>query len=351
MKVETLLPLGKLDPGLAANDAPLDVRRVSDDAALVEEIGFDGLVLEETKDDPFIALGLAAQATTRLGLGTAVAIAFPRSPTIAAMSAWTLQKLSGGRFTLGLGPQVKGHIRRRYGLDWNPAGPWMRDYVNAVRAIWSCWQDGTPLDFQSEHYNLNLMVPLFNPGPIANPNIPIHLAAVNPIMCRIAGEVADGLRPHPVCTRKYIEEVMLPNAQQGASRTGRSLDGFQVCMKPLIATAETDEALLAKRETARARVAFYASTPAYRRAFEIHGLEDLADKLAPLARAQNWDAMPALISDEVLELFAVVGRYDQIAAMLKARYQGIATRVEFSIPVAENRDRETMANLIAQLAE
>ena len=148
MLLETLLPLGKVDPGLRAPVMPLDLHSIGADARLLEEIGYDGLVVEETKDDPFILLSLAAQATRTLKLGTSVAIAFPRSPTVTAMSAWTLQKLSRGRFTLGLGTQVKAHIERRFGMPWTPAGPWMREYVSAVRAVWDCWQNGTPLDFE-----------------------------------------------------------------------------------------------------------------------------------------------------------------------------------------------------------
>src|SRR5437762_1140274 len=193
MKIEALLPLGKLDPGLRAAAAPLDVARVAEDAQRAEALGYDGVLTAETKDDPFIIMALAAQATSRVSLATAVAVAFPRSPTITAHSAWTLQKLSRGRFVLGLGSQVKGHIERRFGMTWSGAGPWLRDYVRAVRAIWDCWQNGTTLDFDSEHYRLNLMVPLFAPGPIEQPQIPIQLAAVNPFMCQVAGEVADGI--------------------------------------------------------------------------------------------------------------------------------------------------------------
>src|ERR1700726_3893017 len=170
--LETLLPLGKVDPGLRAPETPLDLYSIAADARLLEEIGYVGLVVEETKDDPFILLALAAQATRTLKLGTSVAIAFPRSPTVTAMSAWTLQKLSRGRFTLGLGTQVKAHIERRFGMPWTPAGPWMREYVSAVRAVWDCWQNGTPLDIRGPHYNINLMVPLFNPGPIEHPTFP-----------------------------------------------------------------------------------------------------------------------------------------------------------------------------------
>jgi Luciferase-like monooxygenase len=164
VKVETLLPLGKVDPGLRTVETSLDISRVGADARLVEEMGYDGLVAEETKDDPYVIMALAAQATTRLRLVTGVAMAFPRSPTITAMTAWSLQKLSKGRFTLGLGSQVKGHIQRRFGMKWSPPGPWMREYVLAVRAIWAAWQTGAPLEVKGEHYNINLMVPLFAPG-------------------------------------------------------------------------------------------------------------------------------------------------------------------------------------------
>ena len=164
-------------------------------------------------------LALAAQATGRIGLATGVAIAFPRAPAVTALAAWTLQRLSKGRFTLGLGSQVKGHIERRYGMDWTPPGPWMRDYVGALRAIWECWQNGgTKLHYESAHYKLSLMVPLFASPPIEHPHIPIQLAAVNPFMCQVAGEVADGIRAHPVCTPRYIADVMLPAADRGAAK-------------------------------------------------------------------------------------------------------------------------------------
>jgi probable F420-dependent oxidoreductase len=294
-------------------------------------------------------MALAAQATTTLGLGTAVAIAFPRSPTITAMSAWTLQKLSKGRFTLGLGPQVKGHIERRYGMKWSPAGPWMREYIRAVRAVWDCWQNGTKLDIQGEHYNINLMVPLFNPGPIEHPNIPIHLAAVNTVICQVAGEVADGVRPHPVCTAEYIEQVMLPAVRQGAEKTGRKLDDFKISIKPLIATAPDAKALEAKVRDVRARVAFYASTPAYKAAFEFHGLGELADRLSILSKEQRWEEMPDFISDEILEKYAVVGTFDEIGHKLNQRYAHIVTNAEFSIPIASEQDLQTLRKLIESI--
>ena len=191
MKVETLLPLGKLDPGLREPDTPLRIGDFAAGAAQAEALGFDAVLVEETKDDPYQLLALGASATSSIELGTSVAMAFPRSPTITAMSAWSLQKLSGGRFILGLGSQVRGHVRRRFGMDWHAPAPWMRDYIAAMRAVWECWQNGTKLNFESEHYNLNLMVPLFDPGPIDHPDIPVHVAAIGPNMVAMAGEVAD----------------------------------------------------------------------------------------------------------------------------------------------------------------
>lgn len=345
MRVETLLPLGKVDPGLRAPDTRLEIAAVARDARLLEAVGYGGLVVEETKDDPFTVLALAAQATTTLRLGTAVAIAFARSPTVTALSAWTLAKLSDGRFTLGLGSQVRGHIQRRYGMGWSAPAPRMREYVQAVRAVWDCWQHGTRLDFPGVHYRLDLMVPLFDAGPIEHPAVPIHLAAVNPRMCAVAGEVADGVRPHPVCTPTFIEQVMKPALRRGAERAGRDLDGFRIAMKPLVATARTGDELEAKVVDARARIAFYASTPGYRVAFEHLGLDDLATEAATLSKAKRWEDLPALIDDETLDRFAVIGTHDVIADRLRERFEGVVTDVEFSVAVTDDRDRETLAGI------
>ena len=351
MRIETLLPLGKVDPGLRAPEQPLDIDTVSAEARLVEQLGYDRLVVEETKDDPFVIMALAAASTETLGLGTSVAIAFPRSPAIMAMSAWTLQKQSKGRFCLGLGTQVRGHIRRRYGMEWSTPGPWMRDYIGAVRAIWQCWQDRTPLEYQSNHYNLNLMVPLFDPGPIEHPDIPIVVAAVGPRMCEVGGEVANGIRPHPVCTPKYIDQVMLPAVKAGLARAGRSLDGFEIAMKPLVATAPNEDILAQRVRDARARIAFYCSTPAYRRAFEIHGLGDLATELAQLSKAGRWNEMPERISDDILHEYVAVGTYDQIGDILVDRFEGVVTSIEFSIAARDEHVQATLQNLVQKIRQ
>lgn len=347
--METLLPLGKLDPGLREPDTPLDIRRFADLAATAEEVGLDAVLVEETKDDPFQLLALGATTTSRIQLGTSVAMAFPRSPTVTAMSAWSLQKLSGGRFLLGLGSQVRAHIERRYGLDWHAPAPWMRDHIRAIRAVWASWQNRTPLDFHSDRYDLDLMVPLFDPGPIEHPHIPIHLAAIGPNMCAVAGEVADGVRLHPVCTPRFIDEEVLPNLARGAARTDRDVDEVEVCMKPLIGTAADEATLERVTETVRARVAFYLSTPSYRRTFELHGWLDIARQASVLSREQRWDALPSLVSDEMLHTVATIGTHDEIADKLRERYARRVDRIEFSIPVENEADAERFRTILGDL--
>jgi len=350
MKIEALLPLGRLDPGVRVA-APLDVGRVAEDARLAEELGYDGVLTEETKEDPFIVLALAAQATRRVRLATAVAVAFPRSPTITAHSAWTLARLSKGRVTLGLGSQVKGHIQRRFGMRWSPPGPWLRDYVGAMRAIWAAWQNGTKLDYRSEHYTLNLMVPLFAPAPLEpeHAEIRVELAAVNPYMCQVAGEVADGIRAHPVATPRYIAEIMWPAARKGMAKAGRDGADFAMCVKPLVATAGDRAGLDQAVKDVRARVAFYASTPTYLAAFETDGYGETAKQLQALARAQRWEDMPGLVGDPMLDAYAVIGTHDEITAKLRERYGALATHLEFTMPLASPADADTLRALVADL--
>lgn len=349
MQVETHLPLGKVDPGIRETERPLDVARVHLDAALVERLGFDGLVLTETKEDPFVVMAMAATTTERIDLTTAVAIAFPRSPTVTAMTAWTLQRASGGRFTLGLGTQVKGHIERRYGMEWHPPGPWIEDYLAAVRAVWNCWQHGTSLDHHGEHYDLTLMNPLFDPGPIDHPFPPIHLASVNAHMARVAGRHADGVRPHPICTRRYIDEVLRPAVAAGAADVGRETSDIVAVASPLIVTARTGAELADRISAVRSRIAFYASTRTYRPVFDLHGWGDACDHLSVLSRQQRWDEMEQHVTDEMVHEIAVVAPYDTLADAVAARYGGSCDRVEFSIPLDTSDDERLLAEMVAQI--
>lgn len=346
-----MLPLGKVDPGLREPDTPLDVRTISDGATLVETLGYDGLAVEECKDDPYQQLALASANTTELSLATSVAMAFPRSPTITAMSAWTLQKVSEGRLILGIGSQVRGHIRRRYGMEWSAPAPRMRDYILAMKAVWRCWQNGEPLQHDGDHYKLDLMVPLFDPGPIDHPNIPVHIAAINTNMCAVVGEVADGIRLHPVCSPKYIENVMVPAVAHGAARTQRNPNTVDWCMKPLIATAPDQVTLEQVAESVRARVGFYLSTPAYKAAFEVHGWGDHVDQAAALSREQRWEEIPALVHDEMFNTIATVGTYDEIASLLNNRFGHLIDRLEFSIPVNDPDDEVLLSSMLEELSE
>ena len=348
MKVETQLPLGKLDPGLRS--APrLDLASVQRGAHEIEALGFDGFVTGELKTDPFLPLGLAAAATERISLTTAVAIAFPRSPTVTAMLAWDLQTLSRGRFILGLGTQVKGHIERRYGVPWAPPVPRLREYIKALRAVWDCWQRGTPLDVRGAHYNLSLMVPLFDPGPIEHPRIPIHVAAINEHICRLAGEVCDGIRPHPITTPKFIREVMLPNVARGARSAGRGLAGFEVAVSPLVAVGDDARERAERLRDVRARIAFYASTRTYRAVFEAHGWGELVEGLHALSVQQRWEEMPARVPDEVVDAIAVVGAWDDVVPKILARYGDVATRIEWSLPVRTPADAERQRHALGAL--
>jgi probable F420-dependent oxidoreductase len=265
------------------------------------------------------------------------------------MSAWSLQKLSNGRFLLGLGTQVRAHIQRRHGLEWHAPAPWMRDYIGAVRAVWRCWQEQTPLQFESEHYNLDLMVPLFDPGPIDHPDIPIHVAAIGPNMCALAGEVADGIRLHPVCTPTFIDEEVLPALARGALRTDRDVAEVEVCMKPLVGTAADEAGLERVTETVRARVAFYLSTPSYRRSFEVHDWLDIAQQASVLSREQRWDDLPGLVTDEMLHTVATLGTHDEIATKLRERYARRVDRIEFSIPITSPDDGDVFRSILAEL--
>src|SRR5271157_4231613 len=273
-------------------------------AAAAEEAGFDALMTAELNHDVFAPLAFAALATERIELTPSIAVAFPRSPTIMASQAWDLQANSNGRFVLGLGSQVRGHNERRFGVPWNPPAPRLRDYVRALRAVWRCWETGETLDYRGEHYKLTLMTPAFSPAPTGLPMVPVTIAAVGEAMLRVAGQVADGARLHPLCSRRYLEEVCLPRIAEGMARSGRTREHFDVHGGGFVITGP-DEAALARASTrVRERIAFYGSTRTYLPILALHGLEELGLRLHSMSVRGKWQDMAAEISDEVLHIFA-----------------------------------------------
>jgi probable F420-dependent oxidoreductase len=296
-------------------------------ARAAEDAGFAGLWANDTKHNPFLALALAALRTTRLELGTGIAVAFSRSPMLTAQTAWDVARLSGGRLLLGLGTQVRAHIERRFGMPWEPPAPKLREYIEAVRAIWRTWQDGAPLRVKGTYYNLNLMGPFFNPGPNPQPSMPILIAGVNAVLCRLAGEVADGFILHPIHSVTYVREFVLPHLEQGLAKSGRSRADLQLYAPVIIAPGDTAEERAAALARARARVAFYGSTPTYRLLLEILGYADVADRLRQMVSAGRMSEIAGQVPDGLLDVIVLRGTYEEIGRGLRERYAGLVDRV------------------------
>jgi len=307
------------------------VSAVPELARRAERLGFDGIRFSEITHDPVVCAAVAALATSRVRVGT-FSLAFPRSPTVLAYQAWDVQQLSGGRFFLGLGTQVKGHIERRFGFAWTAPGPRMREYVLALRAVWDCWQNGRPLNFQGEHYRLTLMTPEFNPGPIEHYPIPVYIGGVNRFMCRLAGEAADGLMLHSLTSPRYLREVILPNVRAGARRAGRDPATVEIIGGGFIATGPRPEDVKKAREAYRHRVAFYASTRTYSAVLELHGLAELGARLHQLSVEGRWDEMARQVSDEALDEFVTAGTWDEIVPRIRERLGGLVTALTFPMP-------------------
>lgn len=310
-----------------ANLPPVTLSSVPATARAAEEMGFDTLWSSETMHDPFLPGALIAEHTHRLNLGTAVAIAFARSPASLAYTAWDLAQCSGGRFILGLGTQVKAHIERRFGMPW-PASVvgMLREQIGAMRALWNTWQTNQPLNYRTEHYKLSLMSPFFNPGPIKHPDIPIYIAGVNTGLARLAGEVTQGFHAHPFHTLRYLQEVILPAIAQGAEKAGRPPSDIKVSTSAFVVTTPEEDYFV------RSQIAFYASTPSYRPVMALHGWEEIAAQLSSLAARGAWTDMAALISDRMLEEFAIIASPTDLAEALHRRYAGTVDRLGLYIP-------------------
>jgi len=323
---------------------PLSLKEIPRAAQAAEALGFDALWTTETVHDPFLPGALIAEHTRQLGFGTAVAIAFARSPATLAYTAWDLAQASGGRFILGLGTQVKAHIERRFGMPWpdSVVGK-LREQIAGVRAFWNTWQNGVPLKQRGEYYQLTLMSPFFNPGPIEHPHIPIYIAGVNAGLARLAGEAADGFLVHPFHSPDYLRQVILPGIATGAARAGRAQDAIQVSVSAF-AVASPEERLFTS-----AQIAFYASTPSYRAVMRLHGWEETAEKLSALAGRGRWGEMPALITPEMLAEFALEAPPQELAERLLERYRGIADRITLYLPFNPGERDEFWRGLVESI--
>jgi len=315
----------KIDTGVRDSD----LHRIAALVQASEQTGFDGLWTFETAHEPFLPLTLAAEHSERLSLGTSIAVAFARSPAILAHVSWDLAHFSKGRFILGLGTQVKGHNERRFGVKWEQPVKKMREVILAVRAFWDCWQNQTRLNFQGNFYRLTLMPPFFNPGPHDYPRIPIYIAGVNPRMSELAGELCDGFHVHPLSSPLYLKEIILPNIEVGLRTSGRKRSAIELSGNLFVIPTDAGHPAVQYESEVREHIAFYASTPAYRRVLEIHGWADTANRLSALASQGKWQDMPRLVTDEMLDTFAVRGSFEELPRKILNRYDGLLDRVSY----------------------
>jgi probable F420-dependent oxidoreductase len=311
---------------------------VGDLARTIEDLGFDGIWGPETRYDAFLPFSIVADATDEVQFGTRIATAFTRSPMILAYIGWDLQRYSDGRFIMGLGTQVRAHNVRRFSVDfeWNSPGPRLREVIESLRHIWDVFQGREDdLDYDGEFYSFSLLPEFFNPGPIDNPDIPIHIAGVNEYNIQLGGEKADGLAIHPFNTPKYAEEVIRPLVEKGAERGGRDIEDVTISANPFVITGETEAERQRQREEIKARIAFYGSTPSYHDVLEIHGWEDVGQRLHEISREEDPRDHTDLITDEMVDAFALEAPYDSLADEIRHTYEGVVDRIRIDTEVEE----------------
>ncbi len=318
-------------------------------ARRAEALGFDGLQVPDAIHDGFLLAALALNATERLRVCISVLVAFPRSPMNVALSAWDLQALSGGRFELGLGTQIKQNIEDRYSAQWSAPAPRMREYIGALRAIFAAFQNRSKLSYVSEHYRFTRLQPFFNPGPIEHPHVPLLMGAVGPVMTALAGEIADGMITHPSNTPpRYVSEVVRVRLAEGAARAGRNIANFNLVLGSLVATGPDEKTVRREREKWRNMLGFLYSTPAYWPSLELFGWQDRGEQLLALTRENRWEQMKEVIDDEMLDAFVPSGTFDTIVAELERRYAGLAGAITLVLPEDPAHDAE-FSRVVARL--
>ncbi|MGY4653713.1 TIGR03617 family F420-dependent LLM class oxidoreductase [Mycobacterium sp. URHB0021] len=309
-----------------AMTVPRQLNKIGDLARRVEDSGFSGLLFTETGRTAYLNVAVASQAAPGLDLSTGVAVAFPRSPFVTAATAWELQEASGGKFRLGLGTQVRTHVVRRYGMPFEHPGPRLRDYVRAVKACFAAFRTGT-LNHHGEFYDLDFITPQWSAGPIDAPDPKVDVAAVNPWMLRMAGEVADGVHVHPLGEPGYIARHVVPNLAVGVRKSGRSPDEIAVVVPVMTIVGDSDEEREHERELARASMSFYGSTPNYAFIWDEAGFEGTTARIREKQKAGDFTGMAAQITDDHIAAFATESTWDGLADALIERYQGVATRI------------------------
>ncbi len=327
-----------------------NMKGVAEEAKWAEDIGYDGLSSPETAHDPFLPLMLAAAATERVTLETRVAIAFPRSPMVTAYASRDLHDFSDGRFQLGIGTQVKGHNLRRFSVEsWRSPGKRLKEYVESVKAIWDNWQNGGKLDYHGEFYNFTLMTPFFSPGPSEFPDPRVYIGAVNGFNCRVAGEVCDGLMLHSLNSKRYLNEFIVPNVESGAKKAGKDLKDVRISGGGFIITGPSQADVDAKRQGVKRQISFYASTRTYFPVLEVHGFQDIGQRLHEMSLRGEWDDMPGQVSDEMLDTFAIMGDYEDIAGKIKERYGDLLDSVSFTMETKTRDDEQILKRILAEL--
>ena len=332
----------RVDAGLMGGLAEIPARIKELEAA-----GFDGAMTAETAHDPFFPLLIAAEHSQRIELITSIAVAFARNPMILANVAHDLQAFSKGRFILGLGSQIQPHIQKRFSMPWSHPAARMRELILAMRAIWDCWYKGKKLEFRGEFYTHTLMTPFFTPTDTQYGAPKVFLAAVGPLMTEVAGEVADGVILHAFTTEKYLRDVTLPALEKGLAKAGRKRGDFQVMYPGFVVTGKDEKAWADSRRGVCRQIAFYGSTPAYRPVLDLHGWGGQQTELNALSKQGQWEKMGELISDDILEKFAVVGSPDEIIPKFKARFAGVVDRTTLGVAGAKASTQELIAQLHA----
>jgi len=319
----------------------------ADEARSYERMGFNSAWTFEAGHDPYLPVALAGAATTKIELGTNIAVALARSPLSTAQCAWDLQKLLGGRFHLGLGTQVKAHIERRYSMPYDPPVARLVDYVRCMQAIWETFQNGTKPAYEGKFYQFKLMNPMFNPGPIDHPKIPVWFAGVNPLMCRAAGEIADGFHVHPMHSLAYLKGTVIPAIEEGAKKRGKKASDLELYSPVFTVTGETQNDFDKSMAEVRTQISFYGSTPAYRIVLEQSGHGGIARELSAMAREGKWKEMPNLIPDALLEQIAVITeKPSELAGAIRRRYQGLLTRVSLYFPIRASDAEQTWKDFV-----